>query len=68
MTSVCRRAIIANSLACICLAIVLSLLITHGRDALSDIVYLASGSVLATCIGLSVSNIMDMSYRHKRDK
>lgn len=65
MTSVCRRAIIANSLACICLAIVLFLLITQGHR---DVAYLACASILATCIGLSVSNIIDMSYRHKRDK
>lgn len=68
MTSVCRRAIIANSLACICLAIVLFLLITQGHNLLLDVAYLGCASILATCIGLSVSNIIDMSYRHKRDK
>lgn len=65
MNSTCRRALIANSIACICLAIVLFLLITQGHN---NVAYLACASILATCIGLSVSNIVDLSYRHKRDK
>lgn len=68
MNSTCRRALIANSIACICLAIVLFLLITQGHNTLLDVAYLACASILATCIGLSVSNIVDLSYRHRRDK
>ena len=64
MNSACRCAIIANSIACICLSTVMFLLIRVGYNPLMDII---CGSVLATCIGLSVSNIIDMSYRHKRD-
>ena len=67
MSSACRRAIIANSVACICMAIVMFLLITQGHNLLLDAVYLACGSILATCIGLSVSNIVDVGYRYKRD-
>lgn len=59
-----RYAIIANSIACIGLSIVMFILITQGHNSFTDII---CGSVLATCIGLSVSNIIDMSYRHKRD-
>lgn len=66
MNSACKRALIANSLACICLGIVLFLLISQGHNTLSDIGYLICGSILATCIGLSVSNIVDLGFRHSK--